>query len=121
MPYSHARRLLSSDVVMKRRFSSQNVMVLTGPRWWSYSCSSLPERVSNWTIFLSAMPARNWWLSAGSGLKRTTCGVLPVEKRVTHWPVSVSQSFICRSYDADRNRVPSLLKHMSLTDLLCPM
>lgn len=33
MPYSQARRDLSSEVEMKRRFSSTKVIVLTGPRW----------------------------------------------------------------------------------------
>ena len=86
---SHALRDLSSEVVMKRRFSSQKVMVLMGPRWWSYSCVISPEEVSNWTIFLSDMPARN---SRGwAGLNLRTWGMAPVLKRERHLPVSVSQ------------------------------
>ena len=85
---SHARRDLSSDVVMKRRSSSQKVMVFMGPRWWSYSCVISPLVLSNWTIFLSLMPARN---SVGlDGLNLMTWGIAPVLKRLMHLPVSVS-------------------------------
>lgn len=56
---SHALKDLSSEVVMKRRSSSTKVMVLIGPRWWSYSWVISPERVSYWIIFLSDMPAKN--------------------------------------------------------------
>lgn len=37
MSKSHVRMVLSSEVVTNRRFSSTKVMVLTGPRCWSYS------------------------------------------------------------------------------------
>lgn len=46
MSKSHTRIVLSSDVVMNRRFSSTKVIVLTGPRCWSYSCVISPDRVS---------------------------------------------------------------------------
>ena len=86
---SHARSDLSSEVVMKRRFSSQKVMVLMGPKWWSYSWVSSPEEVSYWIIFLSDMPARN---SRGlEGLNFRTWGIAPDLKREMHCPVSVSQ------------------------------
>ena len=88
---SQARRDLSSEVEMKRRFSSQKVRVLMGPRWWSYSCvggSVGGVLVLNCTIFLSDMPARN---SVGLlGLKRRVCGIALVLKREMHCPVSVS-------------------------------
>lgn len=59
IPYSHALSDLSSDVVMKRRLLSTKVIVLTAAKWWSYSCTISPVRVSNWTIFLSDIPAKN--------------------------------------------------------------
>ena len=46
--HSHTRRLLSSDVLTKRRFSSTKVMVLTAPRWRSYSCTTSPVLMSHW-------------------------------------------------------------------------
>ena len=46
MSKSHARMVLSSDVVTNRRFSSTNVIVFTGPRCWSYSCVISPEFMS---------------------------------------------------------------------------
>lgn len=47
--HSHTRRLLSSDVLTNRRFSSTNVIVLTAPRCLSYSCTTSPERISHYT------------------------------------------------------------------------
>jgi hypothetical protein len=46
--HSHTRRLLSSDVVTNLRFSSTNVIVLTAPRWRSYSWTISPDRTSHW-------------------------------------------------------------------------
>lgn len=46
MSKSQTHIFLSSDVVMNRRFSSTNVMVLTGPKCRSYSCVISPERMS---------------------------------------------------------------------------
>lgn len=46
--HSHTRRLLSSDVLTNRRFSSTKVMVLTAPRWRSYSCTTSPVLMSHW-------------------------------------------------------------------------
>lgn len=46
--HSHTRRLLSSDVLTNRRFSSTKVMVLTAPRWRSYSCTTSPVLTSHW-------------------------------------------------------------------------
>jgi len=43
---SHARIVLSSDVVTNRRFSSTKVIVLTAPRCWSYSWVISPEAMS---------------------------------------------------------------------------
>ena len=43
---SQALIVLSSEVVTKRRFSSTNVIVFTGPRCWSYSCVISPEFIS---------------------------------------------------------------------------
>ena len=45
---SQALIVLSSDVVTNRRFSSTKVMVLTGPRCWSYSWVISPEFMSYW-------------------------------------------------------------------------
>lgn len=59
MPYSHARRDLSSEVEIKRLSSSQKVRVLMAARWWSYSWTTSPERTSYWRIFLLDRPARN--------------------------------------------------------------
>lgn len=48
--HSHTRRLLSSDVLTNRRFSSTKVMVLTAPRWRSYSWTTSPVLMSHcWT------------------------------------------------------------------------
>lgn len=46
--HSHTRRLLSSDVLTNLRFSSTKVMVLTAPRWRSYSCTTSLVRMSHW-------------------------------------------------------------------------
>jgi hypothetical protein len=46
-PQSHTRTVLSSEVEIKRRFSSTNVMLLTAPRCWSYSCTIAPELTSH--------------------------------------------------------------------------
>lgn len=46
--HSHTRRLLSSDVLTNRRFSSTKVMVLTAPRWRSYSWTTSPVLMSHW-------------------------------------------------------------------------
>lgn len=46
MSKSHTRIVLSSDDVMNLRFSSTNVIVLTGPRCWSYSCVISPDLMS---------------------------------------------------------------------------
>lgn len=46
--HSHTRRLLSSDVLTNRRFSSTKVMVLTAPRWRSYSWTTSPFLMSHW-------------------------------------------------------------------------
>lgn len=45
--HSQTRRLLSSDVLTKRRFSSTKVMVLTAPRWRSYSWTTSPVLMSH--------------------------------------------------------------------------
>lgn len=71
MSKSQARIVLSSDVVTKRRFSSTNVIVLTGPRCWSYSCVVSPVVESHCTIFLSDIPARKMCCFSGSGWKAT--------------------------------------------------
>ena len=47
MPHSHTLRDLSSEVDTKRRLLSKNVMVLTGPRCWSYSWVILPVFTSH--------------------------------------------------------------------------
>lgn len=44
--HSHARILLSSDVDTSRLFLSTNVIVLTAPKWRSYSCTISPLLVS---------------------------------------------------------------------------
>ena len=46
--HSQTRRLLSSDVVTNRLFSSTNVMVFTAPRCRSYSCITSSVSMSNW-------------------------------------------------------------------------
>ena len=46
MSKSQALIVLSSEVVTNRRFSSTKVIVLTGPRCWSYSCVISPEFIS---------------------------------------------------------------------------
>ena len=51
---SHARIVLSSDVVTNRRFSSTNVIVFTGPRCWSYSWVISPESMSYWNSMSTA-------------------------------------------------------------------
>ena len=90
-------------------------------RYLPYSCVISPERVSNCTIFLSDIPARNSFGVSEAGLNRMTWGILPVLKRAVHWPVSVSQSFILLSYEALRNRLPVGSKSKSFTDLVCPL
>lgn len=121
MPYSHTRSERSSDVDIKRRFSSINSMVLMAPKWWSYSWTvSLPVRLSYCKILLSERPARNSCPFSAEGLNLMTCGVLPQLKRLTHCPVSVSHSRILLSNPPDRNLVPSLLNDKSVTALLCP-
>jgi len=46
MSKSQARIVLSSDVVTNLLFSSTKVIVLTGPRCWSYSCVISPVLMS---------------------------------------------------------------------------
>lgn len=46
--HSQTRRLLSSDVLTNRRFSSTKVIVLTAPRWRSYSWTTSPVLMSHW-------------------------------------------------------------------------
>ena len=121
MPYSHTRSDLSSDVVMKRRASSTNSIVLMAPRWWSYSCTtSVPARLSYCKIRLSERPVRNSWPCSAEGLNLMTCGVLPVLKRLTHCPVSVSHSLIHLSKLPDKNCRPLVLKDRSVIALVCP-
>lgn len=52
---SHARMVLSSEVVTNRLLSSTKVIVLTGPRCWSYSCVISPLFISYWWRIQS------WW------------------------------------------------------------
>lgn len=47
MSHSQMRIDLSSDVVTNRRFSSTNVIVLTAPKWRSYSWTMSPLRMSH--------------------------------------------------------------------------
>ena len=55
MSKSQARIVLSSEVVTNRRFSSTKVIVLTGPRCWSYSCVISPEFMSYYTRTVRAI------------------------------------------------------------------
>lgn len=49
---SHVRIVLSSEVVTNLRFSSTKVMVLTGPRCWSYSWVISPVFISYYRVAL---------------------------------------------------------------------
>lgn len=79
--HSHTRRLLSSDVLTNRRFSSTKVMVLTAPRWRSYSCTTSPVLTSHWKTELNSKvwikqtrvkKKKGLKVAAGRG-KRGTC------------------------------------------------
>ena len=72
------------------------------------------------TIFLSDIPAKNIFCLSSSGWNRTTYGIFPLLKRLRHCPVSVSHSFICRSYPQDKNCRPSFVNVRSLTAFTCP-
>ncbi len=74
-----------------------------------------------WIIFLSDMPAKKIFCLSSSGWNLITYGVLPLLNRLIHCPVSVSQSFICRSYPQDKNLRPSFENDTSFTALTWPI
>lgn len=71
-------------------------------------------------IFLSDVPATNRCCLLLSGWNLTQNGILREVNLCTTSPVSVSHNLMYRSYPADTNCVPLLLKPISLTACRCP-
>ena len=53
-PQSQTRTVLSSEVEMKRRLSSTNVIELTAAKCWSYSCTISPVLTSHCPVAAQA-------------------------------------------------------------------